>query len=192
MTELLMLRHAQTASNLAHRYLGVTDEPLCAQGIEQAKHLILPQVQKVFLSPLSRCIQTASLIFPQAEQIPVDGLRECDFGEFEGKNYLELSSDSRYQSWINSGGELPFPGGESRSEFCARTCLAFEEILPHLMREEQTALIAHGGTLMALLERYGKPSRGYFDWQVKNCSGFLVHLQAGKRMILHVLEELSC
>ena len=127
MTELLMLRHAQTASNLAHRYLGVTDEPLCAQGIEQAKHLILKQKKKVFLSPLSRCIQTASLLFPQAEQIPVDGLRECDFGEFEGKNYLELSSDSRYQSWINSGGELPFPGGESRCGKSRRPLLPTEE-----------------------------------------------------------------
>lgn len=191
--ELILLRHAETLSNLSRRYLGQTDEPLCEQGIKRAKRLFLPPVNRVFVSPLIRCRQTAAIVFPQAEQVLAEGLQECDFGEFEGKNYRELSADSRYQAWIDSGGELPFPGGESRGQFCRRTCLSFEELLPELMLEPRTAIVAHGGTLMALLERFGEPARGYFDWQVKPCCGFSVFLQAGEHTpILHVLEELSC
>jgi len=46
---------------------------------------------------------------------------EMDFGAFEGHNYQELSGDPAYQRWIDSGGTLPFPEGESREEFIRRS-----------------------------------------------------------------------
>ena len=68
----------------------------------------------VFVSPMLRCRQTAEILFPQIPQIEIDPWREMDFGEFEGKNYAQLNGDLRYQAWIDSGGTLAFPGGESR------------------------------------------------------------------------------
>lgn len=47
----------------------------------------------------------------------IEELSECDFGEFENKNYKELSGNQDYQRWIDSNGTLPFPGGESREAF---------------------------------------------------------------------------
>ena len=44
-------------------------------------------------------------------------LKECDFGDFENKNYKELSGNPDYQAWIDSGGALPFPGGEDPEGF---------------------------------------------------------------------------
>ena len=51
---------------------------------------------------MKRCIQTAQIIYPGREAVVVDDLKECDFGRFEGKNYIELSGDAYYQKWIDS------------------------------------------------------------------------------------------
>lgn len=50
-----------------------------------------------------------------------------DFGAFEGHNYQELSGDPAYQRWIDSGGTLPFPEGESREEFIRRNVAGYEK-----------------------------------------------------------------
>ena len=56
-----------------------------------------------------------------------------DFGEWELKSYKELSTDvcfrEYYQAWIDSGGTLAFPNGESRKEFCKRSIGGFERAL---------------------------------------------------------------
>ena len=78
----------------------------------------MPEV--VLTSPMRRCVQTAEILFPDTPREIVYGLQECDFGDFEGKNYAELSGDPAYQAWIDSGGTLAFPGGESKSgTFCS-------------------------------------------------------------------------
>ena len=46
-----------------------------------------------------------------------------------------------------------------------RVCRAFEEILPCIDTGEDLVIVAHGGTQMALLERYGFPEREYYRWQ---------------------------
>lgn len=32
----------------------------------------------------------------------IEELAECDFGEFENKNYKELEGNAKYQAWIDS------------------------------------------------------------------------------------------
>ena len=34
------------------------------------------------------------------------------------------------------------------------------------------AVVVHGGTIMAILERFGTPKKNYFDYQVKNGCGY--------------------
>ena len=85
---------------------------------------------------------------PGVPQTIIGGFRECDFGDFENKNYAELNGRADYQAWIDSGGELPFPHGESRAQFAARCVTAFEQIR---QQDEDCAVVAHGGTLMAIM-----------------------------------------
>ena len=167
----LLIRHGLTQGNAQHRYIGCrTDEPLCKKGIEALQKGCYPPVARVLVSPMLRCRQTAALLYPDITPEIVPDFRECDFGRFEGKSYDELNGDPDYQAWIDSGGALPFPGGEAREAFVARCVRAFARI-PDLWKEE-TALIAHGGTLMAILQSYALPRRDYFDYQVKNGQGF--------------------
>lgn len=178
-----LIRHGATAGNLEHRYVGSTDEELTAEAIQRLKEDCdrYPRPDCVFASPLKRCLQTAELLFPEAEVIVLPGLRECEFGEFEYKNYQELQGDDRYQSWIDSGGTLPFPGGESREAFQKRCCKAFLEGC-RLAQEEgyqSLAFVVHGGTIMAVLDCFSDPHRDYFDWQVKNGAGFTGNIVFG-------------
>ena len=124
-------------------------------------------------------------MFPEADPVVVPEFRECDFGAFENKNYQELDGNADYQRWIDSGGRLPFPGGESMQSFQERVCRAFRREISELaLRSERrgkpdgkVAMVVHGGTIMAALERYGFPRKSYYDWHVENGDGFLLSVR---------------
>ena len=169
----ILIRHGQTQGNLEHRYIGCrTDEPLCGQGAAALQARTYPPVSKVYASPMKRCLETAAILYPGMPVEIIGDFRECDFGDWEHKNYTELNGNADYQAWIDSGGELPFPGGESRAQFAARCVAAFENIRE---QTEDCALIAHGGTIMAIMERYAHPRGSYYDYQVSNGCGFLLN-----------------
>ena len=170
---LLFIRHGATAGNREKRYIGRTDEPLCNEGIIQLKALSLPKVAMLFCSPMKRCIQTAEIIFPETEMIIENGFRECDFGVFEGKNYIELTHDPLYQKWINSNGKLPFPNGESPEGFRSRCVKAFEKAVSEYSGIKNAAFVVHGGTIMSIFEKYTVPHRDYYDWHCENGHGYI-------------------
>lgn len=184
--KLIFIRHGKTAGNLEKRYIGRTDELLCETGIEELQKRRYPDCGIVFASPMKRCIETARLIYPEREIITCADLRECDFGGFEGKNYLELSDDPDYQRWIDSGGTLPFPNGEDIEEFKARCVRSFLDMIGQCI-EETAAFAVHGGTIMAILERLAIPKRGYYDYRVENGGGYIaefdgVHLKITEKL----------
>ncbi len=167
---LILIRHSLTEGNLAHRYVGrKTDEPLCPAGValaaERAVEIQQYTPEQLFVSPMRRCRETASILFPTMVQQAVQGLEECDFGQFEGKNYLELSDNPEYQAWIDSGGTLPFPAGESRAAFQKRCCQAIKQLVQQC-HAKTIAVVAHGGTFMAVLSALEEQKIPYFDWKI--------------------------
>lgn len=168
----VLIRHGQTQGNAEHRYIGCrTDEPLCEQGVAALRGKKYPPVQRVFVSPMRRCIETAQVLYPGVPVEIIRDFRECDFGDFENRNYAELDGRADYQAWIDSGGEMPFPHGESRAEFALRCVRAFEELRGGNVRGD-CAIVAHGGTIMAIMEHCARPKGGYYDFQVKNGEGY--------------------
>lgn len=183
-----LIRHGMTAGNLEKRYIGSTDEPLCSEGIAALKSRNYPAPGTLICSPMKRCIQTAEIIFPGAKPQIFPDLRECDFGDFEGKNYRELNGNPDYQRWIDSVGALPFPGGESPEDFRKRCCAEFLRAIGENTSAEALTFVVHGGTIMAVMERFAVPERGYYDWQCANGCGFSVEYD-GK--ILTLISELK-
>ena len=171
MAELILIRHGKTAGNLLGRYIGSrTDEPLCDEGREGLAGKQLPEVERLYVSPMKRCVETAEILWPgfdRKKMQKVTDLRECDFGDFENKNYKELSGNGDYQAWIDSNGTLPFPNGESMDAFKSRCLEAFARIVEEVSGAEQewiasgktgifrAGIVVHGGTIMAILEQYG-------------------------------------
>lgn len=167
-----LIRHGATAGNLEKRYIGRTNEPLCPEGISDLKASYLPSPGTLICSPMKRCLETGRILYPDVQPLIFPELRECDFGSFEGKNYMELTGDPYYQKWIDSGGALPFPGGESPAEFRTRCCSGVLRAVAENPSAESLTFIVHGGTIMAVMERFAVPRRGYYDWQCANGKGY--------------------
>ncbi|MBE5912747.1 MAG: histidine phosphatase family protein [Pseudobutyrivibrio ruminis] len=169
-----LIRHGCTPGNREKRYVGIIDETLDLESELDIKARAYPKADIVFSSPMIRCIQTAKIIYPDQEPIVIHELRETDFGRFEGKNYQELSGDKEYQSWIESNGEAPFPGGESRSQASSRALKGFEKLLAQSQDYENISVVAHGGTIMAILSNiFGGD---YYSYHVENGEGYTFDL----------------
>ena len=173
-----------TEGNRFKRYIGVTDEPLCSDGINELKTIVYPECDKLISSPMKRCIQTAEIIYPDMNAEICIGFRECDFGIFEGKNYSELADVPEYQKWIDSDGKDSFPGGENPAEFRERCCSAFEETVQRLSDCGTVSLTVHGGVIMAVLEKYAVPHREFYDWYAGNGHGYITESDGEKIKIL--------
>ena len=196
MLKIWLIRHGMTEGNRHQRYIGVTDEPLCEEGRELLGKFTYPKPQAVFVSPLKRCLETAAILFGDPKVRIIDQLAECDFGEFENKNYQELDGNEHYQSWIDSGGLLPFPGGESREELKRRNVTGFQKAVNGCLRNgiSLAALVVHGGTIMNVMEEYADEDRSFYDWHVQNGKGYEVEIDPELwkkgRKFLHVIREL--
>ena len=170
-----LLRHGETEYNVLKKYQGSRDIPLSDKGRgELVRADISPHT--VYVTPLRRTVQTAEILFPDARLIPVPDLREMDFGVFEGRSYLDMADDPDYRTWVDSGCEDKSPGGERRKEFCRRVCEAFSPLVDRALSEGENTLVilAHGGTQMAVMERYALPHKNYFEWCAPNAGGFVL------------------
>ena len=180
MINVALIRHSITEGNKLKRYIGVTDEPLCMEGIKLLEGRQYPDVEVVYVSPLQRCRETAMIIYPDRPHIIIEGFREIDFGDFENKNYKELDGNPKYQAWIDSGGKLDFPGGEPQHEFASRCIKSFQKMLDNACREgyKDIAAVIHGGSIMAILNDFLKPD-DYYKYMSKNGEGFLMEWEEG-------------
>ena len=178
MIRVALIRHSKTIGNLYGRYIGKTDEHLCEEGVILAKSKIFPQVSHIYLSPLKRCVETASIIYNGLKPIIIDELKECEFGDFENKNYKELSGNEYYQKWIDSNGSLAFPNGESSEDFKERSIVGFDKVIQDIIenRIKEAAMIVHGGTIMSILDKYSYPHKDFYCWQVENCCGYVIEI----------------
>lgn len=177
--KIILIRHGQTVGNLNKRYIGSTDEPLCSDGIKMLKDSVkdnkYPNIEKIYVSPMKRCIETAEIIYPGNKYIKCENLRECDFGEFENKNYIELSSNENYKKWLYSNGTMPFPSGEKNEDFKMRCIKGYENIIDNC-ESDAIAFIVHGGTIMSILDHYSRPNKSFYYWQIKNGEGYICEL----------------
>lgn len=176
---LWLIRHGKTPGNEEKRYVGRTDESLSENGRKSLLEKHFPKVDLLFSSPMKRCLESCECLFAGAAIREIPDFREIDFGSFEGKNYQELSGDKEYQAWIDSGGTLPFPGGEERHAFIQRSLKGFREMLREIRKdasyEVTVGAVVHGGTIMAILsEIHGGD---YYDYQIPNGDGYHVQME---------------
>lgn len=166
-----IIRHGKTELNEKHCYIGITNAPLSQNGkdeiIAKNKLRIYPSCELLFVSPMRRVKETASIIYPDKEQIEIEEFREMDFGSFEGKNYNELKDNNYYRKWIDesrgiSVDELKSKYGEiscetddvilpeKMSDFTERVLSGIKKVIKSSNNIKEVSIVAHGGTIMAL------------------------------------------
>ena len=177
----LFIRHGKTTSNLERRYIGNLNEPLCAEGIREAKTLLhsntLPPIKALMSGPALRCRQTAELLFPYVDY-RLCQLVEIDFGVFKGKNADDLLGDIEYEQWLSTNCMGNIPGGDSVDCFKERCCDTFENIV-ETSGLGATALVIHGGNIMAILEKYAFPKLGFYEYHIPNCGYIFCRYENG-------------
>ena len=67
------------------------------------------------------------------------------------------------------------PNGESGAGFRHRCCRAYEQCVRDAQEKgaQRIAIVCHGGTIMSVLERYGRPEKSFYEWQIANGCGIL-------------------
>ena len=165
-----LLRHGRTQYNDERRYQGRLDIPLSPAGAAELTAAGFSP-ETVYVSPLCRARETARILFPKAAQTVIDDFAEMDFGDFDGRTADEMEHDAAYRAWVDGDCTAQCPHGESRARFCERTCAAFETLMDDC-QEEHLVIVAHGGTLRAVMERFALPERDYFDWTGGNGGGY--------------------
>lgn len=195
-----LFRHGQTPGNAARKYLGVTDEPLSPLGIETARLAGSdPTVREVLVSPLRRTQMTAAILFPNAKQRICFGLREMDFGDFEGRSAEEMQDDPDYRYWVEKTRCMgPCPHGDATLVFQHRVCAAFLQEVEQALQagEEALCFVVHGGVIMSVLHRFARPQAPFYSWPLGNCQGYRCEAKVdGDELILtdaQFLDRVSC
>ncbi|HCA85442.1 MAG TPA: bifunctional RNase H/acid phosphatase, partial [Streptomyces sp.] len=136
----VLLRHGETALTPEKRFSGSggSDPELSPAGRSQAEAAAAAfaargTIQAIVSSPLRRCRQTAETVAARLGlEIRIDeGLRETDFGAWEGLSFAEvrdLHSDD-LDAWLASPDAAPTGGGESFSSVARRVALSRDKLI---------------------------------------------------------------
>lgn len=189
-----MFRHGLTKGNLNAQYIGHTDLPLTTDSISSLRsikaHCHYPRVDAVFSSPLKRCKDSASIMFPDNNILVIDDFIEYNFGEFEGLTAEELKDNEDFKVWLRGDFNTAAPFGESNGQFAHRVCAAFEKVVEGCLKTgtETVAIVGHAGVLMTILACYGVPEAPMAHWQMDAGYGFKLRVTPSLWMQTNKLE----
>lgn len=160
-TRLLLLRHGVTPLTLEKRFAGIGDPPLTDQGREQARRAAerlradgrYGPVDAIVASPLRRTRATAQAV-ADAVGLPVEpepGVREIDFGLFEGLTFAE--THERYPDELSAflgSPEVAPPQGETLAALADRAAAARDRLLARHARKT-VLVVTHVTPIKALV-----------------------------------------
>jgi broad specificity phosphatase PhoE/ribonuclease HI len=135
-TTTLLLRHGQTEMSVDKRFSGASDPELTevgrAQAAAAATRLAGSGAVAVVSSPLTRTRQTAQLVAAAlGVEVAVEpGLRETDFGDWEGYTFAEVKQKwpRELDAWL-ADPAVPPPFGESFADTAVRVRQARDRVL---------------------------------------------------------------
>lgn len=181
-TDILLIRHGETAWNAERRLQGHLDIPLNAEGERQAAllagALAREPLDLIVASDLQRARQTAQAVAGvRGQAVGIDpALRERGYGGFEGLLYSEIEArfPREFAAWQARDVDAVLPPGRNRGEsFRAFYERATGAILALAAAHpgRTIALVAHGGVLeCAYRLARGLPLETPRDFKVYNAS----------------------
>ena len=176
--QLWLMRHGETEWSLSGAHTSRTDIPLTEQGRKRAEklrdYLKGTKFDAVFVSPMKRARETCSIAgFGDVAKVN-DGLKEWDYGVYEGKTTKEIQAKiPGWSVWKNEivGGETVEHVGERADGVIAQALAAAPDggkvaLFAHahilrIMAARWIELDATGGSLFAL----GTGSVSVLGWE---------------------------
>jgi len=162
MAELWLIRHGETEWSLSGAHTSRTDIPLTERGRKRAEqlhdYLKDKNFSAVFCSPMQRARETCKIAGFFDRAVIEEGLREWNYGIFEGKTTKEIRTETNNPDW--SVWVAPITDGEPVEHVGERADGVIEQALA-AGNGGATALFAHAHILRILAARWiGLPATG--------------------------------
>ncbi|MDJ0537029.1 MAG: histidine phosphatase family protein [Xenococcaceae cyanobacterium MO_207.B15] len=152
------LRHGETVASKTGGFCGTSDVELTAEGTIMAENFAEAYQsiswKAIFCSPMSRTIATAK---PLCDHLGMemqlrDGLKEINFGEWEGKTPTEVNAQfhDEYVRWQSEPGWNAPPGGERAIDIARRSSEVIEEI-EGTYPDGNVLVVSHKATIRIML-----------------------------------------
>ena len=153
-TELWLVRHGETAWSLSGAHTSRTDIPLTEHGRKRAEelrdYLKETRFDAVFVSPMQRARETCAIAGFGDVAVVNDGLKEWDYGVYEGKTTKEIQAQiPGWSVWKNV-----IVGGETVEHVGVRADGVIGEALAAAPVGGKVALFAHAHILRILAARW--------------------------------------
>ncbi|MET9961517.1 bifunctional RNase H/acid phosphatase [Streptomyces sp. NPDC006326] len=198
----VLLRHGETALTPQKRFSGSggSDPELSPAGRRQAAAVAEAlaargTVQTVVSSPLRRCRETAQAVADRLG-LPVtveQGLREVDFGAWEGLTFAEVQErfPDDLQAWLGSPKAAPTGGGESFAAATRRISATRDRLLA--AHAGRTVLLVTHVTPVKIMVRLalGAPPESLFRMELSAASLSAVAYYADGNASVRLLNDTS-
>ncbi|MVU82986.1 histidine phosphatase family protein [Nocardia sp. ET3-3] len=180
-TTLLLLRHGETALTPEKRFSGSggSDPRLSEVGRRQAEAAAgmlaaLGPVDAVVSSPLRRCRETAEAAarLLELEVRLAGGLREADFGTWDGLTFAEVRDKypDELAAWLASPAAIPGETGESLESVTRRVAWSRDKLLAQYTGRT-VLIVSHVAPLRTLLRlALGAPPESLFRMELAAAS----------------------
>ena len=196
-TTLILLRHGATPLTAEKRFSGAGDPELAETGRAQARAVAgrlaaRGGVDAVVSSPLQRTRQTAEAA-AAALGLTVDivpGLRETDFGAWDGYTFGEVRDQwpAELDAWLASPAAAP-PGGESFDDVTERVLAARADLLARYARRT-VLVVSHVTPIKTLiLDTLQAPLESLYAMELSAASLSVISYYADGRSSLRLFND---
>jgi probable phosphoglycerate mutase len=185
---LYLMRHGQTLFNVQHKIQGWCDAPLTALGIGQAEiagqwftahHITFTDA---YSSTSERACDTLEIVTGGAVPYTrVKGLKEWNFGRFEGKDEC-LNPPLPYGDFFKQF------GGEGEQELSER----LNNTLTEIMRKpghECVLAVSHGGACASFARRWQNNGPVKYQRGIKNCTIFRYSFEDDRFILEEIIQH---
>ena len=160
-TELWLVRHGETEWSLSGKHTSRTDISLTEHGRKRAEelrdYLKGTKFSAVFVSPMQRARETCAIAGFGDRAVVEEGLKEWDYGVYEGKTTAEIRKE--VPGWSVWKDEIV--GGETAEHVGVRADGVIARALAGSPAGGKVALFAHAHILRILAARWiGLEARG--------------------------------
>ncbi|MFD5587596.1 bifunctional RNase H/acid phosphatase [Streptomyces sp. NPDC127063] len=198
----VLLRHGETPLTPQKRFSGSggTDPALSDIGREQAERVAEAlarrgTIQHIVASPLARTRETAGIVAARLglEVTVEDGLRETDFGAWEGLTFAEVRErhPDDLNAWLASPQVAPTGGGESFADTAVRIA-ATRDKLTAAYAGRTVLLVTHVTPIKTLIQlALGAPSEALFRMELSAASLSVVAYYADGNASVRLFNDTS-
>jgi broad specificity phosphatase PhoE len=155
---IILIRHGQSTTNEQGLLVGRSDPRLTELGQRQAQALTpwLAGVEELWVSPLARARETASIALPEREQVVKESFIEVDYGDLDGTSLTEITTE--HWRAFEFEHEHPFGGGESLADVDKRVHSELDGVL------EDSGSLLHSPTSHLAIVTHVSPIKSAVTW----------------------------